>query len=512
MAIFGKYDIVPARPGGSVELGRGGMSIVYSAKDPSGRMVALKVLHPERLKDAEARARFALEPKLYPLHPNIVRIYDAGQVNNTPYFAMELVQGASLQDWIKKNGVPAAELALVVKDVAAALDAVHQRGIIHRDIKPSNILIRASDKHVFLTDFGVARDTSDTVERMTRVHSIGPGTAAYMSPEQIDGDGELTPASDVYSFAASVYHALVGKPPFNFEDDAVVRLKHVSEMPTPPHKANPAVSRAVSDVVMRGLDKHKDKRFTSAGQFANAYLSALIPAKNAGFPWKVAAAVGAGVVALGLMASALSNAPRPTPTPSPVASPIAPNTSTSAVATRPPTQAPPAGSALPAPTPTPAGAGNAVPPTATLAPTPTPAPRATITPTLAAPAQGIELIVPTQGGSQQFYRPPANQPCSDFIGSDKIVTWRFTVNVVVKNGTDADFSNWRAVLVERPPGGANQDILTCGRAPTVRPNESLSLTFFGDSDSQSVVALELRDEAQTVLKRVCFNGNLPVKC
>jgi hypothetical protein len=86
------------------------------------------------------------------------------------------------------------------------------------------------------------------------------------------------------------------------------------------------------------------------------------------------------------------------------------------------------------------------------------------------------------------------------------------VNVVVKNGTDADFSNWRAVLVERPPGGANQDILTCGRAPTVRPNESLSLTFFGDSDSQSVVALELRDEAQTVLKRVCFNGNLPVKC
>lgn len=509
MTTFGKYELTPLKPGGPLELGSGGMSVVYSAKDPSGRMVALKVLRATRMNDPEARARFALEPKLYPMHPNIVRVYDVGEVKGTPYFAMELVQGESLQDMIDKRGsIPASELALILKDVAAALDAVHQRGIIHRDIKPSNILIRASDKHVFLTDFGVARAPSYSSEPVTRANFSAPGTAAYMSPEQVEGDPNLTSASDVYSLAATAYHALTGKPPFNFEDEAVVRLKHATDLPAAPNKANSAVSKAVSEVIMRAMQKQPSVRYASAGGFANALISALLPAKTGGLPIKwmlMAAAAFFGVGMIVALFSAINQGGAQT---QPTATPLLKSTNAVVVTVAPVSTLPLVRTTTVAPTLAPS---VGAPPTPTLAPTfvsPTFTPKPTLTPTV---TSTVQLSVPAQGGSERFFKPPAGQPCTANKGSQEI-TYRFTVGVEIKNNSDADLSNWRPVLVERAPDGSPHDLITCGFAPPIAAGSAQMLSFFGDSDTQSVIALELRDERQAVLAKVCFFGLKPAPC
>ena len=192
---FCDYDLVG-------ELGHGGMGTVYRARRPDGRLVALKVMRPEMRGNPSAEERFRRAPRLYPHHPNNVDIYDAGDCQGTPYFAMRLIDSESLAQVLSRVHCLTPEQYLpILRDVAAALDAAHARGVIHRDIKPSNILVEAADGHAILTDFDIAKDLS--AAPFTTVGATGPliGTAQYMSPEQASGK-PVTPASDIYTLGA----------------------------------------------------------------------------------------------------------------------------------------------------------------------------------------------------------------------------------------------------------------------------------------------------------------------
>lgn len=300
------------------EVGRGGMGTVYRARhDLSGQVVALKLLAAHLRGDPELARRFLREPSLYPQHPNIVQIYDAGVCDGAPYFAMQLIEGYSLDQKLKTGQkLDCPEVSRITQDVAAALDAAHARGIIHRDIKPGNILIRAEDGRAFLTDFGVARDAAAP----TTINASGGsriGTAWYMSPEQAKGLPVLTPATDVYALGVVCYHMLSGAPPFMADSDVAVLRMHIDEPPPDPRKAG--LSAEVSRVLQKALAKRPEARYQTAGAFAQELARAC---KQAAAPLAAASAkpaaakasaplllAGVGLVALlmGIAGAALGN-------------------------------------------------------------------------------------------------------------------------------------------------------------------------------------------------------------
>lgn len=257
------------------ELGRGGMGTVYLAKNAKGESFALKVMGVHLLRDEGSRARFKREPKLSPVHPNIVRVLDSGECNGTPFFVMELVEGESLDAILRRQKVlPATQLIELLRGVASALDHVHGRGIIHRDIKPSNILVN-KDGHVYLTDFGVAKNTAAGAATYMSVTGSRIGTAHYMSPEQAMGKRDLTAAADIYALGVMAFHALAGRVPFDADSDVVVARMHMQDVPPDLRKLNPQVPQQVADVVMRAMRKDPAKRFASANAFVNALAQAL---------------------------------------------------------------------------------------------------------------------------------------------------------------------------------------------------------------------------------------------
>ncbi len=302
MSQFCNYELIG-------ELGKGGMGSVYRARRSDGTVVALKVMNPELRGNTSAEERFRRAPTLYPSHPNIVEIYDAGECNNTFYFAMRLVQGESLAEVLHLVHKLAPEQYLpILRDIASALDAAHARGIIHRDIKPSNILVEASSGRAILTDFDIAKDVGS---HFTTVGSAGQliGTARYMSPEQAAGK-TITPASDVYALGAMSYELLAGRAPFVGDNDFVVARMHLQDVPVDLHKVNTAIPVNVSAVVMRALSKSPNQRYPSAGAFAKAFADALRKQPSLAPPVKLA--IVAGMAALLLIAFAtvfmLSNA------------------------------------------------------------------------------------------------------------------------------------------------------------------------------------------------------------
>ena len=202
------------------EIGSGGMSVVFEATDKKlQRTVALKMLHPHLCKDAEAAARFKREALAAARmdHPYIVRVYDYFNDNDAHYIAMEYVPGTDMESVLKKEGkVESCAIIAVMGEIAGALAEAHRQGIIHRDIKPANILIHQQGR-AMLTDFGLAHHGHES--RLTQANAVA-GTPVYMSPEQISGK-KLTPASDVYSWAVTLYRLLSGKLPYasqNFPD------------------------------------------------------------------------------------------------------------------------------------------------------------------------------------------------------------------------------------------------------------------------------------------------------
>ena len=255
--IDGRYTI--ERP-----LGSGGMAEVFLARDGVlDRDVALKVLRGQYAGDEEFYERFRREATSAAglSHPNIVQVYDRGEVDDgTCYIAMEYVSGGTLKERLDERGPMEPERALAVAgQVAEALWAAHERGVIHRDIKPQNILITDMG-HLKVTDFGIARAASAATISATNAVF---GTAGYLSPEQALGE-PATPRSDLYSLGIVLYELLTGVVPYRADNPVAVCMKHVTEPLTPPRRLDPTIPEAVDALVVKLLAKDPADRPASA--------------------------------------------------------------------------------------------------------------------------------------------------------------------------------------------------------------------------------------------------------
>jgi serine/threonine protein kinase len=245
------------------ELGRGGMATVYLAHDVElDRQVAIKLLAQHLVGDEEVLERFVREARLAGRlsHPNVVRVYDAGDADGRPYIVMEYVRGDSLAAPGRRS--PARIVALGVQ-ACAGLQHAHDAGLVHRDIKPANLLVR-DDGVLKIADFGIARAAEST--RHTQVGTL-LGTAAYLSPEQIAG-GDATPASDIYALGAVLYELLTGRPPYRFGSLAELAGLQAAGAITPVRDLATAVPPTVEAAVMHALARDPAFRPASAAELA----------------------------------------------------------------------------------------------------------------------------------------------------------------------------------------------------------------------------------------------------
>jgi YVTN family beta-propeller protein len=258
-------------------LGRGGMSVVYLAHDSRlKRNVALKVLAPELAEDEGFRVRFLRESQLAASldHPNVVPVYEAGEVDGLLYIAMRYVVGTDLKALLRAEGALEPERALaLVAQVAGALDAAHERGLVHRDVKPSNVLLtgRPREEHCYLADFGLSTSTSD--RSVADARQI-VGTIDYVAPEQIRGL-EVDGRADVYSLACLLYECLVGEVPFRRASDVAVVYAHLEEPFPKATERAPRLPAALDAVLDRGTAKLPDERWQTCADLVEAARSAL---------------------------------------------------------------------------------------------------------------------------------------------------------------------------------------------------------------------------------------------
>ena len=269
-ALSGRYSL-------ESELGRGGMGIVYLARDVAlDRPVAIKLLPPGQAADPEARERFLREARTAAglSHPNIVPIHLVEEQDDLVYFVMAFVDGESLGDRVRRAGpLKAADAAKVVQEVAWALAYAHTRGVIHRDIKPDNILIDGGSGRALVTDFGIARVT--TTETMSQQGDV-LGTLQYMSPEQAAADGTIDGRADLYSLGVTAFFALTGRLPFESPNSVALIAMHITE-PAPPLKSvNSAVPARLAEAVDRCLAKDPEARFANGEALAEAIADAQV--------------------------------------------------------------------------------------------------------------------------------------------------------------------------------------------------------------------------------------------
>ena len=248
-------------------LGAGGMGVVYKARHRyTGELVAIKLWAgdlPAGASRDEIRRRFLSEPRLQSLarHPHVLRVTDAGVAGVHPYLVTDFVDGEDLQQRLERTGVlPVAETLGILGPAAAALDAAHERGIVHRDVKPANVLIRG-DGHVFLTDFGVAKDPAGA-----DVTAMFVGTTLYAAPEQITLASVVDGRADVSALACVMYHCLAGRPPFQGDSQYEVMTKHVTEPPRAVSEAGRGVPAALDPVLARALAKAPEDRHATCGE------------------------------------------------------------------------------------------------------------------------------------------------------------------------------------------------------------------------------------------------------
>ncbi len=251
-------------------LGRGGMGVVYKARQvKANRLVALKmILSAAHATDAD-RERFRVEAESVARldHPNVVKVFDVGDHDGLPYFALELCPGGSLADQLKENPLPAGDAAATVERVSRGVQAAHEAGIVHRDLKPANVLL-AADGTPKVTDFGLAKRLDDDAG-LTRTGAV-MGTPSFMAPEQAAGDNRAVgPAADVYALGAILYDCLTGRPPFKglgvVDTLQMVRTKE----PISPRLLNPSVPTDLETICLKCLRKEPTQRYLRAADLAD---------------------------------------------------------------------------------------------------------------------------------------------------------------------------------------------------------------------------------------------------
>lgn len=249
------------------------MGEVYEAYDTEkGRTVALKVLSDQHAKDDTFRTRFLRESRAAAVlqEPHVIPIHDWGEIDDTLYIDMRLVQGETLHEMLMLKPLEPQRAVDIVRQVAAALDAAHAEGLIHRDVKAQNIIVTPPDDFAYLVDFGIAENRGDTHLTMSGYHI---GTFDYMAPERF-GDQAATPAVDVYSLGCVLFEALTGRKPFPGTSERII-AGHLSAPPPRPSAVNPGVPVALDDVIARGTAKDPDDRYGSAGALGRAAKRAL---------------------------------------------------------------------------------------------------------------------------------------------------------------------------------------------------------------------------------------------
>jgi YVTN family beta-propeller protein len=274
-------------PGGEIAgyrieslIGRGGMAVVYRAEDMRlGRRVALKLLTPQLADNEQFRQRFIRESRLAASldHPNIVPIYEAGEADGQLFIAMRYVLGSDLKAMLADEGgrLPLDRALGLFVQIGDALDTAHRAGLVHRDVKPGNILVAARRErlhpaqrtrhtlgdHVYLTDFGLTKRTSELTGGLTGTGNF-LGTVDYVSPEQIQGK-PVGPGTDIYALGCVLYECLTGQLPFRREDDAALLWAHLVEPPPPVTALRPEIPAEANAVVARAMAKDPADRYES---------------------------------------------------------------------------------------------------------------------------------------------------------------------------------------------------------------------------------------------------------
>jgi hypothetical protein len=259
---IGRYEI-------ERELGRGGMAVVYLARDPAmKRQVAVKVLPRQFTFDPQFRARFQREAEVIAAleHPHIVPIYDFGEHDDQPFIVMRYMPGGSLTDRLTQGPLPVAEAGRIIASLASALDEAHSKGIIHRDLKPGNILFDHHDEP-FISDFGIAK-LSEATAALTGTGIVG--TPAYMSPEQARGDKHIDARSDIYALGTILFEMLTGKLPYEADTPMGIAIKHVTEPVPRILDTNPDLPTGCEAVITQAMAKSPADRFPTASALATA--------------------------------------------------------------------------------------------------------------------------------------------------------------------------------------------------------------------------------------------------
>jgi WD40 repeat protein len=267
---------VPSAPVGYEilgELGRGGMGVVYRARQQGlGRVVALKMVLAGSHAGPEELARFQREAEAVARlqHPNIVQIHEVGDDDGWPFFSLELVEGGSLDSRMAGNPWPALPAARLVETLARAVAVAHAAGIVHRDLKPGNVLLTI-DGTPKVTDFGLAKRLDEAAAAGPRTQTGAIlGTPGYMAPEQAAGNNPAVgPAADIYALGAILYELLTGRPPFRAANVLDTLRQILTEEPVPPRRLQPAVPRDLETIALKCLEKPLAKRYASALDLAD---------------------------------------------------------------------------------------------------------------------------------------------------------------------------------------------------------------------------------------------------